>query len=223
MRVPLEITLKFVIADQFKVMFTPESGSDAFWVPFASGAISAAIRTLSLYPLDLARTRLAADSAPRGRHGLYRGVWDSLEIAYVREGLRGWYKGLGLSLAWGVPHFGLTFGVYEHVDTYLPNKREGAKLWWFPAAKISAAAASSVAATLALYPLDTLRRRAQVRGSLGFIDNARLMTGGWQSLWRGASLHVLRAGPAALLQFTLYDLVRSALLAQFPSASSTPL
>jgi len=237
MRVPLEISIKFFVADQFKVMFTPQlEGRDTFWLPFLAGAATQSLKTTALYPLDLARTRLASDTTVRGRQGLYKGVWDTLEIAYVREGLvKGWYKGLGLSLLGSVPHFAATLGTYESLNAQLPSARLGGSIWWYPYAKIGAGATAATAATALLYPIDTLRRRRQVAGSLGFIDGGWTQLGalrmghriiqqeGVGALYRGLSLVVVKTLPATFVQLTVYDLLRSVMLFKFKMASATPL
>ncbi|EON99687.1 putative mitochondrial deoxynucleotide carrier protein [Phaeoacremonium minimum UCRPA7] len=76
---------------------------------FISGAAAGAAATATTYPLDLLRTRFAAQGNDR--------VYTSLRAAIVSiskdEGFRGFFRGLGPGLGQIVPFMGIFFSVYE--------------------------------------------------------------------------------------------------------------
>lgn len=98
----------------------------------AFGSISGSVGAISVYPLNLVRTRLQASGSP-GHPQRYAGVWDVVQKTYQRDGWRGFYRGLFPTLAkvpaisrlpethdsplivlQVVPSVSITYLVYEH-------------------------------------------------------------------------------------------------------------
>lgn len=68
------------------------------------------------YPYQLVRARLQMHDAGR----LYSGVRDVVSQVRRKEGLRGFYKGLGPNLLRVMPSTFITFLVYENTKSHLP-------------------------------------------------------------------------------------------------------
>ncbi|KAF8450601.1 mitochondrial carrier domain-containing protein [Boletus edulis BED1] len=79
----------------------------------AFGSISGSVGAISVYPLNLVRTRLQASGSP-GHPQRYTGAWDVVQKTYQRDGWRGFYRGLFPTLAKVVPSVSITYLVYEH-------------------------------------------------------------------------------------------------------------
>lgn len=69
------------------------------------------------YPYQLLRSRLQTYDAPM----VYRGVWDAIVQIGTKEGIAGFYKGLGPNLIRVLPSTWMTFLVYENTRAYLPG------------------------------------------------------------------------------------------------------
>lgn len=69
------------------------------------------------YPYQVLRSRLQTYEAPL----LYRGAGDAVAQIWAREGLAGFYKGLGPNLFRVLPSTWVTFLVYENTKIYLPR------------------------------------------------------------------------------------------------------
>ncbi|KAL4898470.1 mitochondrial carrier domain-containing protein [Aspergillus ambiguus] len=69
------------------------------------------------YPYQVLRSRLQTYDA----HLVYRGVGDAVAQIWAREGLAGFYKGLGTNLFRVLPSTWVTFLVYENTRKYLPG------------------------------------------------------------------------------------------------------
>ncbi|KAL2002645.1 hypothetical protein VTN02DRAFT_6315 [Thermoascus thermophilus] len=69
------------------------------------------------YPYQLLRARLQSYDAAV----LYRGVTDAIRQIWRKEGLGGFYKGLGPNLLRVLPSTWVTFLVYENTKIYLPK------------------------------------------------------------------------------------------------------
>ncbi|ORY83515.1 mitochondrial carrier domain-containing protein [Leucosporidium creatinivorum] len=78
----------------------------------AFGALSGGVGATSVYPLNLVRTRLQAQGTP-AHPQTYTGVRDAAMKCYLREGWRGFYKGLTPTLVKVVPAVAISYAVYD--------------------------------------------------------------------------------------------------------------
>ncbi|GAA5913797.1 hypothetical protein JCM6882_007702 [Rhodosporidiobolus microsporus] len=76
------------------------------------GAISGGVGATSVYPLNLVRTRLQAQGTP-AHPQTYTGIRDAALKCYMREGWRGFYKGLTPTLVKVVPAVAISYAVYD--------------------------------------------------------------------------------------------------------------
>lgn len=77
------------------------------------GSISGSVGAITVYPLNLVRTRLQASGTP-AHPFIYHGFIDAFRQTYRHEGLRGFYGGLGPTLAKVIPAVSISYTVYEH-------------------------------------------------------------------------------------------------------------
>ena len=64
-----------------------------FWANVLSGGLAGASGLVFVYPLDFARTRLAADIGPTKSHREFNGLLDCMIKVSKRDGVIGLYKG----------------------------------------------------------------------------------------------------------------------------------
>ena len=69
---------------------------------------------LQAYPLDLVRTRLAAQTTTH----YYKGIWHALTTIVKDEGLFGLYRGLGATLTQVAPSLAMNYCAYETLRSY---------------------------------------------------------------------------------------------------------
>ncbi|KAH0503585.1 ADP/ATP translocase 2 [Microtus ochrogaster] len=93
--------LNFAFKDKYKQIFL--GGVDKrtqFWRYFAgnlaSGGAAGATSLCFVYPLDFARTRLAADVGKAGAEREFKGLGDCLIKIYKSDGIRGLYQGFNV-------------------------------------------------------------------------------------------------------------------------------
>lgn len=77
------------------------------------GMSSGACGAIMMYPLSLIRTRMQAQGTP-SHPAHYKSTYDAVAKTYLREGVRGFYKGLAPTLAKVLPAISLSYVVYEH-------------------------------------------------------------------------------------------------------------
>ncbi|XP_027329586.1 mitochondrial substrate carrier family protein B-like isoform X2 [Abrus precatorius] len=88
-------------------------------VHFVGGGMAGITAATSTYPLDLVRTRLAAQT----NFTYYRGIWHALHTISKEEGIFGLYKGLGTTLLTVGPSIAISFSVYETLRSFWQTNR----------------------------------------------------------------------------------------------------
>ncbi|RDY08795.1 Mitochondrial substrate carrier family protein B [Mucuna pruriens] len=88
-------------------------------VHFVGGGLAGITAATSTYPLDLVRTRLAAQT----NFTYYRGIWHTLHTISKEEGIFGLYKGLGTTLLTVGPSIAISFSVYETLRSFWQSNR----------------------------------------------------------------------------------------------------
>ncbi|KAK9816922.1 hypothetical protein WJX72_007114 [[Myrmecia] bisecta] len=238
MRIVPEVAFKFFLNDQFKVAFAPGDGyNTGLLARMGAGAATAVVHTAMFYPLELTRTRLAADTAGRGRPRAYRGVIDCLLKTYRFERIPGLYKGMMASAVGVVPYMAVSLTAWDGLKQCLPTDKLSRQAWWFPFAQISCGIGAGLAAQVMCYPIDTVRRRMQLTGSRGVAAGIQYyhLTGyrdclvrmarleGVSSFYRGLGINCLKTVPGAAIQFVAYDHIKYKLLNLDSAAASSAL
>ncbi|KAL2129587.1 hypothetical protein VTI74DRAFT_7558 [Chaetomium olivicolor] len=178
---------------------------------FIAGAVGGGAATAATYPLDLLRTRFAA----QGNDRVYSGLRQAVRQIHREEGLRGFFRGLGPGLGQIVPYMGFFFAVYETLRPHLSE-------WELPFSSGSAVAGTvaSVMAKTGTFPLDLVRKRIQVQGPTrgryvhknipeyeGTVRTVRtiLKTEGFRGLYRGLTVSLFKAAPASAVTMWTYE------------------
>lgn len=124
--------LNFAFKDKYKQVFL--GGVDKrtqFWRYFAgnlaSGGAAGATSLCFVYPLDFARTRLAADVGKGGGGGNsgreFKGLGDCLTKIYKADGLAGLYRGFGVSVQGIIIYRAAYFGFFDTAKGMLPDPK----------------------------------------------------------------------------------------------------
>ncbi|KAF4122393.1 solute carrier family 25 (mitochondrial thiamine pyrophosphate transporter), member 19 [Geosmithia morbida] len=178
---------------------------------FVAGASAGAMATTLTYPLDLLRTRFAA----QGRKRVYTSLHGAVGSIWRDEGFRGFFRGLAPGLSQIVPYMGIFFVTYEQlriglVDLDLP----------WGSGDATAGVVGSVLAKTAVFPLDLVRKRIQVQGptrSRYIYGDIPEYTGalkalksivrreGVRGLFRGLPIGLLKSAPTGALTIWAYE------------------
>lgn len=188
---------------------------------FISGATAGAAATTVTYPLDLLRTRFAA----QGNDRVYTSILASVKSIAQHEGARGFFRGLGAGVSQIVPYMGLFFASYESLK---PIMADSSVALPFGSSDAAAGMVASVLSKTAVYPLDTTRKRLQVQGPhrARYVHrNIPTYTGvlmtlrhiweheGRRGMYRGLTVSLLKAAPASAVTMWTYERVMGRMLA----------
>ncbi|XP_012523085.1 ADP,ATP carrier protein-like [Monomorium pharaonis] len=210
--------LNFAFKDKFKAFFLEGVPSEAFWRQFignlAAGGAAGATSLLFVYPLDLARTRLAADVG-KGEGREFKGINDCILKIFKSDGFLGLYRGFNVSVQGIIIYRATYFGFYDTMRGMLSDPKSTPLYMNFIIAEIVTTMAGIVS-----YPFDTVRRRMMMQSGRKKIDMMYKNTldcwikitknEGSTAFFKGAFSNILR-GTGGAIVLTLYDTIKDSL------------
>lgn len=115
------VAVQFPLYEQFKSFYRPEDGSDipSSTILFCS-SVSKMIASVATYPHEVLRTRLQIQknqlkSSSSSKSVLFEGLLPTFRRILREEGLKGFYRGMGVNLLRTVPSSAVTLLVYEKI------------------------------------------------------------------------------------------------------------
>lgn len=207
-----ESGVKFCTYDLAKSVFCVDPVNPRVHERLLSGACAGAASCVVIYPLEVAKTRLAVASP-----GLYSGVTHCISETVRREGMLALYKGLSASLIGIMPFSAIDLALYNtfKVELQTRQKTEPTTL-----TMLGCGAASSSLAQLATYPLALAKTRLQACGMPGYEPPYSGLVGclswtlqneGVRGLYRGIVPNLLKAVPSISISYVVFENVKSAL------------
>jgi len=203
--------LNFAFKDTYKKIFL--DGLDKkkdFWKFFAgnlaSGGAAGATSLCFVYPLDFARTRLAADIG-KANDREFKGLADCLIRIVKSDGPVGLYRGFFVSVQGIIIYRAAYFGMFDTAKMVLASDKP---LNFFAAWGI--AQVVTVGSGILSYPWDTVRRRMMMQSGRkdvmykNTLDCARkiIANEGMSAMFKGALSNVFR-GTGGALVLAIYD------------------
>ncbi|XVF76813.1 hypothetical protein PTKIN_Ptkin13bG0297200 [Pterospermum kingtungense] len=186
--------------ETYKKLFRGKDGELSVIARLAAGACAGMTSTFITYPLDVLRLRLAVEPG-------YRRMSEVALTMLREEGVASFYYGLVPSLIGIAPYIAVNFCIFDLVKRALPEKyRQKTQ------ASLLTALLSAAAATLTCYPLDTVRRQMQMRGTPyksvleaipGIIERDGVI-----GLYRGFVPNALKNLPNSSIRLTTFDIVK---------------
>jgi len=206
--------MNFAFKDTYKAIFggyDPKVQPGMFFLAnMASGGAAGATSLTVVYPLDFARTRLAADVGSGGERE-FNGLIDCLKKCYLKDGAGGLYRGFGISVIGIIAYRASYFGAFDTGKELLFADYKKA---YFLQKFIYAQIVTNVSGIVS-YPLDTVRRRLMMTAGKtgkdklydGTMDCIRKIAQneGSRAFFKGCLSNVLRGtGGALVLVFNDY-------------------
>jgi hypothetical protein len=169
--------------------------------PFFSGALAGATGTLLGCPMNVVKVQTQNSS-----RDVYRNAWSCTLEIYRRDGPLGFYRGWRQQMLKDCLFAGTYLGLYATIKEQL-NARRGGQTRPSPWEAFLAGSCASVFTWIVLFPLDTLKTRAQARNGSELSMAARKAGPvGW---YRGLGAALLRAGPVNGAAMIVYEATRS--------------
>jgi solute carrier family 25 (adenine nucleotide translocator) protein 4/5/6/31 len=214
--------LNFAFKDKYKQVFL--GGVDKrtqFWRYFlgnlASGGAAGATSLCFVYPLDFARTRLAADVGKGSSQREFSGLVNCLGKIFKSDGLLGMYRGFSVSVQGIIIYRAAYFGFYDTSKGMLKTdpKHTPLVVSWMIAQTVT------IISGIISYPFDTVRRRMMMQSGRAKSDMLYKntldcwmkigKTEGASAFFKGALSNVIR-GTGGAFVLVLYDEIRNFLV-----------
>ncbi|XP_059641460.1 thylakoid ADP,ATP carrier protein, chloroplastic [Cornus florida] len=191
--------------ETYKKLFRGKDGELSVIGRLAAGACAGMTSTFVTYPLDVLRLRLAVEPGHL--------TMSQVALNMLREeGVASFYNGLGPSLIGIAPYIAVNFCIFDLVKKSLPEKYQKRT-----ETSLATALVSATLATLMCYPLDTVRRQMQMRGTPyktvldafpGIVARDGLI-----GLYRGFVPNALKNLPNSSIRLTTFDTVKRVIAA----------
>ncbi|XP_010553275.1 PREDICTED: mitochondrial substrate carrier family protein B [Tarenaya hassleriana] len=181
------------------------------FVHFVGGGLAGITAASATYPLDLVRTRLAAQ-----RNSMYyRGIGHAFSTICREEGMLGLYKGLGATLLGVGPSLAISFSAYESLKSFWLSQRPNDSQVMV---SLGCGSLSGIASSTVTFPLDLVRRRMQLEGAggrarvynTGILGTLRHIckTEGLRGLYRGILPEYYKVVPGVGIAFMTYETLK---------------
>jgi len=156
--------LNFAFKDQYKQIFLGGVDKNKQFVRYfignlGSGGAAGATSLCFVYPLDFARTRLAADIGKGAGQREFSGLGNCLAKIFKSDGLKGLYRGFLVSVQGIIIYRAAYFGCFDTAKSMLlsdPKKANFFVAW-------AIAQVVTTGAGIISYPFDTVRRRMMMQ------------------------------------------------------------
>jgi len=169
-----------------------------------AGALAGMTATTVTHPMDVVRLRLSVDKSLKGTREALREVW-------LEGGMRALFKGYAATMLSVSPFIALNFASFDLLKQRFPAADSPLAL--SPTLHtLSLGAAAGLFAQSVCYPLDTIRRRQQIKGKHynGTVD-AILKIGrgeGVRGFYRGMVPNAVKVVPSNAIRFVVYEAIK---------------
>ncbi|XP_044157603.1 calcium-binding mitochondrial carrier protein SCaMC-1 [Bufo gargarizans] len=203
-----ETAMKFWAYEQYKKMFTSESGKLGTAERFIAGSLAGATAQTSIYPMEVMKTRLAV-----AKTGQYNGMFDCAKQILKKEGVLAFYKGYVPNILGIIPYAGIDLAIYETLKNAWLQKyatdSANPGVWVL----LGCGTVSSTCGQLASYPLALIRTRMQAQASIegapqlnmGGLFRKIIAKEGFLGLYRGIGPNFLKVLPAVSISYVVYE------------------
>ena len=182
------------------------------------------------HPLDTAKARLQAQQPNLGATPRYRSLVDTLRKTLQKDGLRGLYRGFGITVVGSAPATCLYLTTYDQASKYLTTSSSFLRQNDFVAHFLSGMIAEALSCVLWV-PIDVVKERLQIqekggagnyRGSTHALSTI-MRTEGLSGIYRGYAATLASFGPFSALYFTFYEKIKAFSFGLFlqPTADGT--
>ena len=210
-RVAPHSATQFVTYDKIKVYLIGSSDGKLNTAQrLTAGSLSGVAAATVTQPLDVIRIRLQTDSEVKGK------IMLAVRNMYNEGGLLAFYKGYTPAVLSLAPFIAVNFATFDTLKTWYYGSQKFSKeelRGRNPLVVLTLAAMAGIFAQTICYPLDTVRRRMQLKGrtypntAMAFYTIAK--DEGFLGFYRGMVPNALKVMPNNALRFAVYETLKN--------------
>jgi solute carrier family 25 (mitochondrial phosphate transporter), member 23/24/25/41 len=197
----------YLAYEKLKSIFLPfDKSKNGRNARLMAGGLSGPMSLILVYPIDVIRTRLAAQTSTNLK---YKGIISTFKTIRKEEGMKAFYRGSVISLFQSFPNLAINFTVFEELVQKLEEKGHKGVFY-----SIACGAVSGICAQSMTYPMDVIVRNMQLDGkgkkfkSAGDLMKKVFVSQGITGFYSGYTAMLLKSIPVCAISFGVYDQMR---------------
>lgn len=147
------------------------------------------------YPLDILRTNIAINDKNLS----------FIKKTFLNEGIRGFYKGYGISVLTGSIHISIQMSSYNYYKQNLEKYNYNNNL-----KNLLSGSGAGLTAAILTYPGDVIRKNIHIDNFNCF--RKIINKYGYKSLFNGLQISIIKTIPNAAIQFAAFDFIKNFML-----------
>lgn len=190
--------LNFLVFDQLKE-YTQKVIPHKNIANLVTGSISGILSISAVYPLETIRTYMTMDKEK------YSSIRSTAHNIIKRNGMRGLYKGISMSVLNVGPYIGINFAVFHWLDDLYKTKNPLIHFWY--------GCVAGTTSVLATFPTDLVRNRMHIqnsrlwkeKGYINILDGVKTIyhQDGIKGFYKGSSAAAFRVSISMGVMFTV--------------------
>lgn len=201
LKIAPEMGIKLLAFDVVKNSIAQDPSNVSMTERFAAGGLAGVMAQLSVYPMEVIKTRLAM--TVNGETSV--GMMECARRTLSNGGYRAFYAGAGPSTVGIIPYAAIDLSLNSLLKEYAANQLQQAKQETSVPVLLGCGMVSSGTATVLTFPLNVIRTQAQATG-YGFgrvVGN--LQSQGWRAFYRGLVPCLAKVLPATSISYAAYE------------------
>jgi hypothetical protein len=174
-----------------------------------AGFIAASFAKIVTHPLDTVKSKLQIQKME------FQTIRQMVRDTYKSEGVKGFYKGLNITILGTIPASALYFGSYEFAKKYLTSRSKSNEKDFF--IHFSSGMFAELIACIVFVPVDIIRERRQIQSSVSSYKYASdtdalkqiVSKEGIRGIYKAYFATVASFGPTSALYFSFFEKFKS--------------
>jgi solute carrier family 25 phosphate transporter 23/24/25/41 len=200
LKITPEMAIKLLAFDMCKNQIAHDPTNVSIGERFVAGGMAGVLSQLSIYPLEVVKTRLAI-----GGPGDVSGMLDCARQTFARGGYTAFYAGVFPSIVGIIPYAAIDLSLNSWLKDVAAQHLQERKQETSIPILLGSGMISSGTATLLTFPLNVIRTKAQATGEpFGVIFNY-VRSQGWGAFYRGVVPCLAKVLPATSISYASYE------------------
>ena len=160
---------------------------------YKAGALAGFVNSFACSPIEMIKIRLQGQITM----GDYSGPWNVVKDTFSKDGIRGIYRGLHVTIIKEIPACAGWYSGFEHTKRLLRDSNQELALWKL----MVSGSIGGISYWTCCFPIDVIKVRIQQNplGSTSIKYHAEQIFKkyGWRGFYRGYSVSIIRAIPSS--------------------------
>jgi solute carrier family 25 phosphate transporter 23/24/25/41 len=200
LKITPEMAIKLLSFDLIKNKIAHDPTNVSASERFMAGGMAGVISQLSIYPLEVVKTRLSI-AAP----GEVIGMTQCARQTLAQGGYRAFYAGVGPSVVGIIPYAAIDLSLNSILKDFAAEYLQQAKQETSVPVLLGCGMASSGTAAVLTFPLNVIRTKAQATGEPVGQVLRMLKSQGWRAFYRGLVPCLAKVLPATSISYATYE------------------